>query len=258
MRLPILYLLGPSFLAFLLGGCDGSLHPIQRISNPDETDVPSGTETTSETPTDTNTDTVSDADSGIADTHFTVGAQAEDYDTSDSKDSNRAWYVITTDSTPSLVDPDESHAESANGGAYLEALPDLLTILDDPNSDGNGLVNDPSRGAEVGYWVTLETTGRYYVWVRAHPTSSRDNALHVGIDGDWPESGRDIQYPDYHDQGWVWSSNQRDTGGTKFGNPLTIYLDVETTGRHLITFAMREDGFEFDEWIMTTDPNLEP
>ena len=40
------------------------------------------------------------------------------------------------------------------------------------------------------------------------------------------------------------------------GQPDKIYLAVEQPGLHTIEFSMREDGFEFDKWLMTTDRDL--
>ena len=35
--------------------------------------------------------------------------------------------------------------------------------------------------------------------------------------------------------------------------PHQIFLDIEKAGVHTIHFSMREDGFEFDKWLMTKD-----
>ena len=40
------------------------------------------------------------------------------------------------------------------------------------------------------------------------------------------------------------------------GEPYKIYLDIEQSGLHTIEFSMREDGFEFDKWLMTQDRNF--
>jgi len=40
------------------------------------------------------------------------------------------------------------------------------------------------------------------------------------------------------------------------GEPYKIFLDIEKAGEHIIHFSMREDGFEFDKWLMTTDRNF--
>ena len=40
--------------------------------------------------------------------------------------------------------------------------------------------------------------------------------------------------------------------------PGILFLKIEKAGEHEIQFSMREDGFEFDQWIMTTDPKFIP
>ncbi|MFC1766647.1 DUF5060 domain-containing protein, partial [Planctomycetota bacterium] len=78
--------------------------------------------------------------------------------------------------------------------------------------------------------------------------------LHVGIDGTWPETGHRLQWCEGK-QTWRWESKQR-TEAVHCGEPYKIYLDVEA-GLHEITFAMREDGFEFDKFLMTKDRDFE-
>jgi len=101
------------------------------------------------------------------------------------------------------------------------------------------------------YPVYFNTPGRYYVWVRAYSTGSEDNGLHVGIDGTWPESGQRLQWCEGK-LSWWWESKQR-TDEEHCGEPYKIYIEVEQPGLHTIMFSMREDGFEFDKWLMTKD-----
>jgi hypothetical protein len=54
---------------------------------------------------------------------------------------------------------------------------------------------------------------------------------------------------------WRWESKQR-TEKEHCGEPHKIYLDIEQPGLHTIEFSMREDGFEFDKWLMTTNRNF--
>jgi hypothetical protein len=51
---------------------------------------------------------------------------------------------------------------------------------------------------------------------------------------------------------WRWDSKQR-TEEVHCGEPFKIYLDIDEPGTHTISFSMREDGVEFDKWLMTTD-----
>ena len=108
--------------------------------------------------------------------------------------------------------------------------------------------------AVLTYLVHINTPGRYYVWVRAYSTGSEDNGLHVGLDGTWPASGQRLQWCEGK-RSWRWESKQR-TQKVHCGEPHKIYLDIETPGLHTIAFSMREDGFEFDKWLMTTDRDM--
>jgi hypothetical protein len=90
-------------------------------------------------------------------------------------------------------------------------------------------------------------------------TFAEDNGIHVGIDTTWPGTGERVQFCSGKNQ-WTWSSAQRDSGSppSSCGVPNTITLDVPSAGEHVISFSMREDGFEFDKWIMTDDVSYDP
>jgi hypothetical protein len=49
---------------------------------------------------------------------------------------------------------------------------------------------------------------------------------------------------------WRWESKQR-TEADHCGVPRAIYLDIPNAGAHEIQFSIREDGFEFDKFILT-------
>ncbi|MBN2314415.1 MAG: DUF5060 domain-containing protein, partial [Sedimentisphaerales bacterium] len=174
--------------------------------------------------------------------HFAVQTETE----------KRQWYITTTDRTPDVSpDGDENHADSASGGAYLEILPDTRRTHDNKLIQGDNFSNEPGKMAVLVYPVHFNTPGRYYVWVRAYSTGSEDNGLHAGLDGVWPESGQRLQWCEGK-RSWRWESKQR-TQKEHCGEPYKIYLDIEQPGLHTIEFSMREDGFEFDKWLMTTN-----
>ena len=163
----------------------------------------------------------------------------------------RAWHVTTTTQTPTVEpDGDPSHAADASGGAYVEALPDTRRTHSDKLVNGENFSNAPGKMAVLHYKVHFTTAGRYYVWARTHSTGTEDNGLHVGLDGRWPASGQRMQWTGKNK--WVWGSKQR-TDKQHSGERYKLYLDIEKPGPHVITFSMREDGFEFDKWLMTTD-----
>ncbi len=163
----------------------------------------------------------------------------------------RAFHLTAVDSTPDIQpDGDPPHVAGASGGAYLEILPDTRRTHGDKLIRGTNFSPDPGKMAVLHYKIHFQTTGRYYVWVRAHSTGPEDNGLHVGIDGTWPESGQRMQWCEGK-RSWRWDSKQR-TEKVHCGEPYKIFVDVKESGEHTITFSMREDGFEFDKFFMTT------
>jgi hypothetical protein len=164
----------------------------------------------------------------------------------------RSWYITAENKTPKVTpDGDDNHAASASSGAYVEVLPDTRRTHGDKLIAGENFSNQPGKMAVLLYPVHFNTTGRYYVWVRAYSTGSEDNGLHVGIDGKWPESGQRLQWCEGKNS-WRWESKQR-TNRQHCGEPYKIFIEVEQPGLHTIEFSMREDGFEFDKWLMTKD-----
>lgn len=181
----------------------------------------------------------------------------------------RQWFITSKERIPQVVlDPDGEHIAGASGTAYIEILPDTrrtpsdkLIKLEDPmlNEETARLVNFtdlPGKIAILHYKVNINQPGRYYVWVRAHSTGPEDNSLHVGLNGIWPANGQRMQWCDGKNQ-WMWESRQR-TEKEHCGVPKEIYLDIEKAGIQDIQFSMREDGFEFDKFILTKDINFVP
>lgn len=163
----------------------------------------------------------------------------------------RAFHLTHKDLTPKVTpDGDPNHTAGASGGGYLEILPDTRRTHADKLIKGKNFSPEPGKMAVLHYKVHIGTPGKYYVWVRAFSTGSEDNGLHVGLDGEWPESGQRLQWCDGK-RTWRWDSNQR-TEEKHCGEPYRIYLDIKNAGEHTIQFSMREDGFEFDKWLMTT------
>lgn len=162
----------------------------------------------------------------------------------------RIWETILPDTKPSDGD-DPSHAASASGGAYLEALPDTRITHDDVLVRGENFSNKPGEIAVLGYPIRFTTPGRYYVWVRAFSTGTEDNGIHVGLNGEWPASGQRMQWCEGKNA-WTWASKQR-TKEEHCGVEKQIYLDIPLAGVHTIYFSMREDGFEFDAFVLTQE-----
>ncbi|MEZ5277931.1 MAG: DUF5060 domain-containing protein [Opitutaceae bacterium] len=167
----------------------------------------------------------------------------------------RAWHLVSPKSS-ALPEPDAdpAHLAGASGGAYLEALPDTRKDHSETLITGENFSNDPGKMAILSYRVHFNTPGKYYVWVRSFSTGSEDNGIHVGLDGTWPESGR--RWQTVAKNQWNWDCRQRTTE-VHVGVPLQLFLEIPSTGEHTIQFSMREDGFEFDKWIMTLDRDFQ-
>ena len=169
----------------------------------------------------------------------------------------RAWHRHSFEDQPKIwSDADGTHIAGASSNAYIEILPDTRTTHDDEIINQLNFSNIPGELAIVHYQVYFNKPGRYYVWVRAYSTGSEDNGIHVGIDGKWPESGQRMQWCNGKNT-WTWESKQR-TKEKHCGVPHQIYLDIEDAGLHQIMFSMREDGFEFDQFLLTSDRDFKP
>ena len=168
----------------------------------------------------------------------------------------RKWYIISSDFKTGMKDADPLHTDTASGGKYIEALPDTRVTHADALIKGENFSNIPGVLAIIHYKVKINTPGRYYVWAKAHSTGGEDNGIHVGIDGNWPESGQRMQWCEGK-KSWFWESKQR-TEEVHCGVAGQIYLDIDTAGEHDIQFSLREDGFEMDEWLITTNKDFSP
>lgn len=164
----------------------------------------------------------------------------------------RAWYVVSAEKNPQIEpDGDGPHLEGASGNAYLEILPDSRRNHGEKLIHQENFSNEPGKLGVLHYKAHFQNPGRYYVWVRAFSTGSEDNGIHVGLDGNWPESGQRMQWCEGK-RTWRWESKQR-TQEQHCGEPYKIFLDIEEPGTHDIIFSMREDGFEFDQFVLTLD-----
>ena len=179
-----------------------------------------------------------------------VAVEAEHFFEQD-KSSARAWYITHPKFTPDVrPDADPNHAADASGGAYVEALPDTRKNHGEKLIVGENFSNEAGRMAILSYKVYFNTPGKYYVWARTHSTGTEDNGIHVGLNGEWPASGQRMQWTAKNQ--WFWDSKQR-TEKVHTGVPHLLFLEIPKPGLHTIQFSMREDGFEFDKWLMTND-----
>ncbi|WP_139263259.1 hypothetical protein [Flammeovirga pacifica] len=176
-----------------------------------------------------------------------VAVEAEHFN-KQTKSEVREWFVSDKLGENDLVQ--KSLTEASNKD-FIQIMPDTRVTHDDEVVRGENFTNKPGQLGILHYKVRFNETGRFYVWVRAFSTGSEDNGLHVGLDEDWPESGKKMQWCEGRNE-WTWASKQR-TKEEHCGIPYKIYVDVKTKGLHEVKFSMREDGFRFDKFLMTKD-----
>lgn len=164
--------------------------------------------------------------------------------------SKRAWHINSPEHKP-VVRPDHDSASysDAGGMAYMEALPDLFHSDEDQIISGENLGSNGDM-AVMHYKVWFAQPGRYYLWTRLRSNDQEDNTTQAGIDGKWPVTAQILQSP-VEKKIWIWrSENRLSRTPWKIGRAC---LDVPAKGLHDIQFCMREDGEEFDRFILTTD-----
>jgi hypothetical protein len=172
-------------------------------------------------------------------------------------DNKRRWLVFSHN-TPAhnFNDADEQHHQGASNGQYIEILPDTRSNHHEVLVRGVNFSDQAGKLAVLSYPVYFETPGQYYVWARAYSTGSEDNGVHIGLNGQWPESAQRLQLCQGK-HSWTWSSAQR-VNNNHCGTPNTIYVDIPHKGVHTVMVSMREDGFELDKLLLTKDKNYLP
>jgi len=126
----------------------------------------------------------------------------------------------------------------ASSGSAMQAL---------PNSQSNINTGYVTSSPRLDYKVVFRRTGKHYVWIRGYGSSSRDDSLHVGLNGQAQASADRIT------GFWgnlVWSHRTMD------GVRATI--NVTRTGEQTLNVWMREDGMSFDKLVLTTSRSLDP
>jgi hypothetical protein len=148
-----------------------------------------------------------------------VSAEAENFD-ENTTDGTRIW-EFNTDPT------------GFSGDGFMRAVP-----------DGSG-----SGTPQLDFEIEFVKTGIHYVWVRGYRTSGTDDSCHTGLDGDETTSDK-IQAGGTNNT-WEWSINRRDNAGL-------AQVDVTSLGVHTFHVRMREDGWRFDKFVLTTNANYTP
>lgn len=196
------------------------------------------------------TDPIADSNLVFEEVDGSVAIEAEHFLKQEKADV-RAWHIVHVHQLPKLKpDIDGPHVKGSSGGAYLEALPDTRWTHGEKLIQGENFFPEPGEAGILSYKVHFNTPGRYYIWARSFSTGPEDNGMHFGLNGEWPESGK--RWQTVKKREWSWESKQR-TEKIHVGEPFKLYLNIPSAGEHTIQVSMREDGFEFDKFILTLD-----
>lgn len=171
------------------------------------------------------------------------------------RDLIRRWYLSSAKHTPTArPDPDPVMVTDAGNGAYIEVLPDTFVHQHERGIDGINIGLAPGSMAVVHYPIHFTQPGRYYIWTRMRSNDDEDNTLNFGLNDDWPASARCLQFPKLQKK-WWWGGVIRDARGPSFPHH-RAYIDVPGAGVHTVMYSMREDGMEFDKFLLTMDGTM--
>ena len=98
-------------------------------------------------------------------------------------------------------------------------------------------------GPRLDYRINFTRAGIHYVWVRGYSTGSKNNSIHIGLNGGRQSSAEQVAIKQKHE--WIWS------GATENGN--YTYINIPSTGEHILNVYMDEDGFRLDKIVIVTD-----
>jgi hypothetical protein len=133
-----------------------------------------------------------------------------------------------------------------SGSGYMAVLPDSGTNY------GSADFNLITNGARLDFKVNFTAAGTNYLWLRgADPFGAgAGDSVHAGIDG----SLSVVQItgtPTFNiATGWNWVGNIQ--GDTR------AIIAVPSAGVHTVSLWMREDGFQVDKLVLTTDSAFTP
>ena len=172
------------------------------------------------------------------------------------RDQVRRWYVTSPEHQPDVKpDPDPVQLGGASGGAYVEALPDTFVKKGDLFKRGENVAPVPGSVAVLHYPIHFNTPGRYYLWTRSRSNTDEDNTLIAGVDDVWTSTTIILQFP-VNKKVWFWRNEVRKAVPAPVGEEKRALIDIKEPGLHTVKFSMREDGNEFDRFLLTTDKNM--
>jgi hypothetical protein len=149
---------------------------------------------------------------------------------------SKTWTLLSTATTPAAP-------TGYQGSGAMACLPNSGT----GNSNATGYVNGP----RLDFRILFRVTGTHYVWIRgrapddtaatpSQPIGNNDSC-HIALNGAPIATGFEMSG---WDTNWEWSRN-RNGGSASF--------NVPSVGVHTFSVYMREDGFQVDRVLITTN-----
>ena len=126
----------------------------------------------------------------------------------------------------------------ASGGKAMEAS---------PNTNGNIDSGYVASSPQLRYQVDFVNAGVHYVWIRGKGPTSRDDSLHVGLNGAAVSTADRIT--DFT-AAWTWSKDTMDGA--------VAQINIPSAGVHTINVWMREDGILLDKLVLTRSTSYAP
>jgi hypothetical protein len=105
----------------------------------------------------------------------------------------------------------------------------------------------------VGFTVTIQRAGSYWLWARARPMDMADDSFFISIDG---APGQDFPTGECtFGVDWHWSAWRNTTFCPALGSKIGLGF---TAGEHSIDFTSREGESMVDQFILTDDDAFVP
>ncbi len=140
------------------------------------------------------------------------------------------------------------HALQTPGRHTWQRQGELMHAL--PDRDTNQNTGYVTKSPRLDYRVNLPQAGTYHVWVRGKAAGSARNSsdsVHVGLNGRAVSSSDRING---FGTSVGWTNKTMDGSVAK--------INVGSAGTHTLNIWMREDGFAFDQLVLTMDKSYKP
>ncbi|MBN2105605.1 T9SS type A sorting domain-containing protein [bacterium] len=143
------------------------------------------------------------------------------------------------------------------GAEYFEPVtePDFYTgegaMMAMPESTVFADASEALAGSPVlNYYINFIRADSVFIWIRGCHADGGDDSFHAGIDGEILPTTERIGYHGEPYGVWDWL-------GIAMNNAKPVFY-VDTPGIHIFQVFIREGGFKFDKFVLTTSRDYDP